>query len=77
MILRKMLQIPFNGNRIKKTDLDEFFPVMIEGNPTVATPVMFNTSGDIAAMMQADGLGWQPADKMELTPGEILCCLLV
>jgi molybdopterin molybdotransferase len=74
---RKMLHLPFNGTRIKKTDLDEFFPVKIEGNPVVVTPLAFNTSGDIAAMMEADGLGWQPAGKMELTPGEILCCMLV
>lgn len=74
---RKMLQLPFNGTRIKKTNLDEFFPVAIEGNPTVATPIAFNTSGDITAVLEADGLGMQPADKIEIRSNEVLPCFLV
>jgi len=72
---RQLLRLPFDGSRIKKTDLDEFFPVMIGGDPAVVTPVAFNTSGDITAMMEADGLGWQPADKMELAANEMLSCM--
>jgi len=74
---RQLLHLPFNGSRIKKTDLDEFFPVMMGGDPTVATPLAFNTSGDITAVMEADGLGWQPAEKKAILAGEILCCMLV
>ena len=72
-----MLQLPFNGNRIKKTNLDEFFPVMISGNPTVINPVAFNTSGDITAVTMADALAIQPADKMEIKKNEIISCFLV
>ncbi len=74
---RKMLHLPFNGTRAKKTDLDEFFPVMIEGNPTVATPLAFNTSGDITAVMEADGLGWQPAAKMEIQNNDTVSCIVM
>ncbi len=69
---RKMLQLPFNGTRIKKTNLDEFFPVMFGGNPTVATPVGFNTSGDITAVMEADGLGMQQVECKEILQGMII-----
>jgi len=72
---RKMLQLPFNGTRVKKTNLDEFFPVMIGGNPTVATPVGFNTSGDVTAVMEADGLGMQESERMEIKKNEIIGCL--
>lgn len=74
---RKMLQLPFNGERVKKTNLDELFPVMIGGNPTVATAVGFNSSGDITAVMEADGLGIQPANKMGLKENEIISCFIV
>lgn len=69
---RKMWSLPFNGTRVKKTDLDEFFPVRISGTPSVATPVTFNTSGDITAVMEADGLGWQDANKMTVTTNDLV-----
>jgi molybdopterin molybdotransferase len=67
----KTFHLPFNGNRIKKTNLDEFFPVVFSGNPTVATPLTFNTSGDITAVMEADGWAMQPVDKMEIKKGDV------
>jgi molybdopterin molybdotransferase len=74
---RKMLNLPFNETRIKKTNLDEFFPVIISGTPSVATPVRFNTSGDITAVTIADALGMQPFDKMEIQKGKIVSCILI
>lgn len=73
----QLLHLPFNGARIKKTDLDEFFPVKIGGHPAVATPVAFNTSGDITAVMEADALGWQPAAKMEIQRNDIVSCVVI
>lgn len=69
--------LPFNGNRIKKTNLDEFFPVSIAGNPAAAMPVGFNTSGDITAVMHADALAMQPIEKPELKNGDVVSCQLV
>jgi molybdopterin molybdotransferase len=74
---RKMLQLPFNGNRIKKTNLDEFFPVMLSGEPTMINPITFNTSGDITAVTMADALAMQPVDKMEIKENELVSCLTV
>lgn len=68
------LHLPFNGTRIKKTNLDEFFPVTINGNPTMATPVKFNTSGDITAVMGADALAMQQSDKMEIKKNDVVSC---
>lgn len=72
----KMLRLPFNGTRVKKTNLDEFFPVTVGGDPTVATPITFNTSGDITAVMGADALAMQPVEKMEVQH-EVVSCLLI
>ena len=58
--------------RIKKTDLDEFFPVFLQGNPTQVFTKQFNGSGDITAGLFADGMGWQPHDKMILEPGDLV-----
>ena len=74
---RKMLQLPFKGNRIKKTNLDEFFPVMLSGNPTVVNPIAFNTSGDITAVTMADALAMQQTDKMEINQDELVSCFIV
>lgn len=74
---KKWLHLPFDGTRIKKISLDEFFPVMIGGDPALATPVAFNTSGDITAVMKADGLGWQSVENTEIKRNDIIPCLLL
>lgn len=73
----KTLQLTFSGNRIKKTNLDEFFPVMLSGNPTVAAAIPFNTSGDITAVMEADAIAMQPIAVTEIKDGNIISCLMV
>jgi len=72
-----ILQLPFSGSRIKKTNLDEFFPVMLAGNPTVAAAIPFNTSGDITAVMEAYAIAMQPIAATEIRDGEIISCLIV
>lgn len=74
---RKMLQLPFNGTRSKKTNLDEFFPVMLSGIPVAIDQVAFNTSGDIKAVTMADALAMQPADKMEIKKEELISCFAI
>lgn len=74
---RKIFQLPFSGTRVKKTNLDEFFPVMIGGQPPVIMPVGFNTSGDITAVMMADALGWQEADTKSLNIGDLIDCIIL
>ncbi len=71
------LQLPFDGTRSKKSELDEFFPVSIHGNPSRATALPFNTSGDITAVLQAVALGWHPAAEPALSEGTVLECYLV
>ncbi|MEO6000565.1 MAG: molybdopterin-binding protein, partial [Chitinophagaceae bacterium] len=67
-----LLALPLNGQRQKKSTLDEFFPVRIGGNPIAAIPVFFNSSGDILAALQADGLAWQPASTQSLENGNVV-----
>ncbi|MBL0357355.1 MAG: molybdopterin molybdotransferase MoeA [Chitinophagaceae bacterium] len=73
----KIFHIPFIGNRIKKTNLDEFFPVVLSGNPTVAEAIPFNTSGDITAVMNAAALAMQPVERPAIKDGEIIPCIII
>ena len=71
------LTLPIDDTRIKKTNLDEFFPVAVTTSPAAALPLSFNTSGDITATLYADALAWQPVDKTELRKGDVVDCLLL
>ena len=71
------ITLPIDNNRLKKSNLDEFFPVTITSNPAVAVPLNFNTSGDITAALYADALALQPVEKMELIKGEVVSCILL
>lgn len=73
----KTIELPFNGVRIKKSILDEFFPAKIIGSPSALVPVKFNSSGDITAAMFADAIVQHPADKSELINGDIVNCILL
>jgi molybdopterin molybdotransferase len=75
MTASPMLQLPLNGSRVKKTGLDEFFPVTFTGSPTKAVPILFNSSGDITAVMQADALGWHEAAMNELANNSLVYIL--
>jgi molybdopterin molybdotransferase len=71
------LHMPFNGNRVKKTNLDEFFPVLLSGNPTAASALPFNTSGDITAVLNGTALALHPADVPEIHTGDIVACNMI
>jgi molybdopterin molybdotransferase len=71
------LTLPIDDTRIKKTNLDEFFPVKVTTSPAAALPLTFNTSGDITAALFADALALHPVDKMELRKGDVVDCLLL
>jgi len=68
------LHLPFKGNRVKKTNLDEFFPVMLAGNHTVAAAIPFNTSGDITAVMNAAAIAMHPVEETEIKEGAVVLC---
>ena len=72
-----VITLPINDTRVKKSNLDEFFPVTITSNPAAAVPLNFNTSGDITAALHADALALQPVEKMELVKGEVVNCILL
>ena len=71
------LQLPFEGSRSKNSELDEFFPVILKGNPTHASAVPFNNSGDITAMLRADAMGWHPAAQRMIKEGMTVGCYSV
>jgi molybdopterin molybdotransferase len=68
----QQLSLPFNGTRIKKSSLDEFFPIKISGNPSSVEPIHFNGSGDITALITADGVARHPNDITELSQGMLI-----
>ena len=68
----QQLALPFNGTRVKKSSLDEFFPVKISGNPSSIELIPFNGSGDITALIMADGIARHPADITELSQGMLI-----
>lgn len=65
-------QFPMAEQRIKKTDLDEFFPVMLQGVPTQVHIKKFNGSGDITAGLFSEAMAWQTADKQILEKGDVV-----
>jgi molybdopterin molybdotransferase len=58
-----LLQLPLQGTRTKKTNLDEFFPVQVVKESAMIRLVSFNGSGDIQAALFADGLAIHPYDR--------------
>ncbi len=73
----KKLLLPMTEGRIKKTNLDEFFPVMINESPSSVAPLHFNTSGDITATLFADALALHPVDQIEIKQGDIVECIVL
>jgi molybdopterin molybdotransferase len=63
-----------NGPRLKKTSLDEFFPVKILGTPSCIQMIHFNGSGDIKSAVGAQAIAHHPQDRLEIPAGTILKC---
>ncbi|MBE7412719.1 MAG: molybdopterin molybdotransferase MoeA [Leptospiraceae bacterium] len=68
------LKIPFLGERRKKHNLTEFFPVKLNstGIKTGLSLVEFHGSGDIIAAAKSDGIACHPKEKFDLRDGELL-----
>jgi molybdopterin molybdotransferase len=65
----KPMALPLREARRKRTPLDEFFPVRIEGSPAMLTQMPLNGSGDIRLGMQANALAMHPAGSGDLGAG--------
>jgi molybdopterin molybdotransferase len=63
------MSLPLREGRKKRTPLDEFFPVRVEGSPARLTQMPLNGSGDIRLGMQANALALHPAGTGELGAG--------
>lgn len=69
------LKLPLAAERQKKDQLRHYFPVRVAnrgGSPSELEAVSFNGSGDIRAGLGSDGLAIHPADKKQLSRGEIV-----
>jgi molybdopterin molybdotransferase len=66
------LSLPFKGYRIKKSQLDEFFPVKISNSPARFELIPFNGSGDVTAAVYADAIARHSVMTDELSDGTIL-----
>jgi molybdopterin molybdotransferase len=68
------LRLPLPEGRIKKTSLDEFFPVMLNGGQGSLSSVPINSSGDIRLGLQANALALHPAESQDILPGQPTLC---
>ena len=68
------LSLPLGEGRRKRTPLDEFFPVRLEGSPARLTQMPLNGSGDIRLGMQANLLALHPAGGGDLPAGAEVAC---
>lgn len=66
----------FNGNRQKRSGLDEFFPVKFSNDGFTVEPLPYRGSGDIIAALYADALVWHPAAESTLNDGPVKILLL-
>ena len=65
-----IIPMALQQGRMKKTQLDEFFPVKLVPGAAAVSIVPFNGSGDIRAALFADGLARHPLEKSTINPGE-------
>jgi molybdopterin molybdotransferase len=63
------MALPLRCGRKKRTPLDEFFPVRMEGAPAMLTQLPLNGSGDIRLGMRANALALHPAGSGDLGVG--------
>jgi molybdopterin molybdotransferase len=63
------MSLPLGEERRKRTPLDEFFPVRMEGAPAMLTQMPLNGSGDIRLGTQANALALHPAESGDLGRG--------
>jgi molybdopterin molybdotransferase len=68
------MSLPLSEGRKKRTPLDEFFPVRMEGSPARLNPMPLNGSGDIRLGMQANTLALHPAGNGDLPAGAEVAC---
>jgi molybdopterin molybdotransferase len=68
------MRLPLQEGRIKKTSLDEFFPVMLNGEQGSLSSVPINSSGDIRLGLQANALALHPAEAPDIVPGQPTLC---
>jgi hypothetical protein len=68
------MSLPLGEGRKKRTPLDEFFPVRMEGSPARLNQMPLNGSGDIRLGMQANMLALHPAGSGDLPAGAEVAC---
>jgi molybdopterin molybdotransferase len=72
--VQEPLGLPLAVARKKRSPLDEFFPVVLEGSPAALSPIALNTSGDIRLGMGANLLALHPAASGDLAAGDFVSC---
>jgi molybdopterin molybdotransferase len=63
------MALALREGRKKRTPLDEFFPVRVEGAPAMLTQIPLNTSGDIRLGIGANALALHPSGCGDLESG--------
>jgi molybdopterin molybdotransferase len=66
------MQLSLQGERCKKSPLEEFFPVQLVAGSVSVQPLSINGSGDVQAALFADGLAVHPKEVACLGNGDIV-----
>jgi molybdopterin molybdotransferase len=66
------MQLTLQGERCKKSNLDEFFPVRVMAGSGRVQPLPINGSGDVQAALFADGLAVHPREVACLNNNDIV-----
>lgn len=72
-----LLYSTYNGHRMKKTNLDEFFPAKFCSGRAGLEPVSSNGSGDIRLGISADVLALHPAHREVISEGDTLAYMML
>lgn len=66
----RFMQMPFEGTRTKRVNLNEFFPVRLNEERTALNAVPINNSGDIRLGLGADAIALHQIDTAVIHPGD-------
>jgi len=68
----RFMQMPFEGTRAKRVNLNEFFPVRLNEEGTALSAVPINNSGDIRLGLGAGAIALHQIDTGVIHPGDFI-----
>ncbi|HKG07519.1 MAG TPA: molybdopterin molybdotransferase MoeA [Pedobacter sp.] len=66
------LRLPFDGSRVRKVNLEEFFPVILDTVKMKLQPAAINGSGDVRLGLKAQAIALHPKQKDVINQDELV-----